>query len=270
MTNQPPSRGARLTGALTGAQLTALLDVLLDALDEAQVADLSSHLDPDTGKVLASLFQTKQEKKREVLSEVSLMKQWRTLWNRWDNVVGEVGDEDGEYAFIDEDWESPYFASDALAEDLDEIARDMFPLLASVHELGDEEADVFVNALAELADAIEEYPEWMGGGEEYCYLEPTTTRCLLQWEWLNAEHGDEPGRVLVNTLVDIDQTLNFVYWHEDTLVEFFLELPEAVRKDIFNYFTQLKGDPAWESRLESDHSEWARIYQEYELIDTKP
>jgi hypothetical protein len=55
------------------------------------------------------------------VSNRKLLEIWNDLWGRWNSHVCEVGDEEGEYVFKDNDWEPPYFDPTALAEDLEQI-----------------------------------------------------------------------------------------------------------------------------------------------------
>ena len=46
----------------------------------------------------------------------------------------------------------------------------MLPLLKKIHEIGEEDDDVFEGALLGIESGIEGYPEWMGADQDRCIL----------------------------------------------------------------------------------------------------
>ena len=51
------------------------------------------------------------------------MEYWSSLWRNYDDIISEVGDEEGKYAVQDHHWEEPYFDGGSLALDLEPIAK---------------------------------------------------------------------------------------------------------------------------------------------------
>ena len=97
------------------------------------------------------------------------MEFWDSLWGKFDDAMGELGDEDGKYAVQDHHWESPYFDGSSLADDLEPIAKDMLKLIEDVYdEVND--PNLFLNSMQEMDDQIHHYPEWMrinSGGKNH-------------------------------------------------------------------------------------------------------
>ncbi|MDM8547879.1 hypothetical protein QUF61_15430 [Candidatus Venteria ishoeyi] len=197
-------------------------------------------------------------------SNEKLEQKWKAVWAQWNDIINEVGDEDGEYISQEEDWEPPYFDGEELTADLETVALDIFPLLEPIYALGIEDENLFFNALEELGDAIRSYPEWMG--MEYvdpCYLERQTSHCMFQWLYLCAKDDAQPTAFLLESLVALEDVTPQVNWHNDSLIEFFDKQTEAMQRAVFAYFQQNHETTEWQSRLNSKYNAWSLIYQNY-------
>ena len=128
-----------------------------------------------------------RDKTRQLTSLQRTMDYWSSLWRNYDDIISEVGDEEGKYAVQDHHWEEPYFDGGSLALDLEPIANDMLTLMADVYDEVDD-PDLFLKALEEIDDQIGSYPEWMGADHgEPCVLEEKLTQCLLKWLVLSSQ-----------------------------------------------------------------------------------
>ena len=89
-----------------------LLDILADTRALLRLPEELRALDSD----LAGTVQTLVSKADtvaanhpdEAVSKQKLLQMWDDLWGRWNSHVCEVGDEQGDYAIKDSDWEPPY------------------------------------------------------------------------------------------------------------------------------------------------------------------
>ena len=256
--------GQKLVSGLTTAQTARLLDAVFALWDASKIDTLMTEIDQDTAVTLSRLLKSDPEGSIEcVVSDEKYAEQWRQLWEDWNAVVMEVGDEEGEYVEKDADWEPPYFDGTAVTIDLEKIAIKMMPMMEKVYALGIEEAEVFSLALEELEVAIRDYPEWMGAEESECYLEPVSTQCLLKWECLWANDKPNPAIIFVERIYDIESTLETIAWDRDAFVDFFLALPEKSQKQIYDHLTPQKDDARWKRVLNSTYSGWSKVYHEY-------
>jgi hypothetical protein len=150
--------GQLLMKSLTSDQIALLLDVVANGFDLSRYMDDLKKADPDmattVGKVLKSRG-TKAEagKGTRLVSDQRSIENWNSLWRQWDDVVAEVGNEDGKYTVQDHHWEAPYFAGGYLALDLEPIAGDMLGLIDDVYGLV-KDPDLYFGALEEIEENI--------------------------------------------------------------------------------------------------------------------
>ena len=122
LSGSKPGWGKKLLEALTRDQIETLLDVLADTgallrLPE-QLRAVDSDLADTVQRLVGEADTVAAKDSDAAVSKQKLLEIWDDLWGRWNDHVCEVGDEDGEYAIKDEDWDPPYFDPTALSEDL--------------------------------------------------------------------------------------------------------------------------------------------------------
>ena len=258
------SIGQQLVNGLTTAQTIRLLDAVFALWDSPKVDKLLARIDTDTAVVLSRVLRPDTESAVEpVVSDEKFAQAWQELWGEWEAVALEIGDEEGEYAYQDADWEPPYFDGSAVAADLEPIAQKMLPMLEKVHALGLEQENIFRAALQELEANVAGYPEWMGAEHSEFCLGSATTRCVLQWEWLIASETADAAATFIDRIRDIPKTLAMIDWEEAAFVDFFRGLPEKAQQQLYDYFTAHQDEPQWREELESPYSVWSTIYQAY-------
>ena len=125
--------GKRLLKALTKDQLARLLSAIFHLLSEQKIRDLLRIVDPDIKSTLSQLLTKKKPEK--IISDQKFIEEWHKLWAEWNNIVSDVGDEEGSYVFQEYHWEEPYFDCSALSLDLDKVASKMYPCLEKIHQL---------------------------------------------------------------------------------------------------------------------------------------
>lgn len=179
---------------------------------------------------------------------------WNSLWRQWDNLVFEVGDEEGKYAVQDAHWEPPYFDGFTLAEDLDQIAVDMLPLIDDVYAPAKNPV-LFSEALEEIAANITSYPEWMEvESDEGSTLGVNTTRCILKWLWLSSRNDSHPGQAFLDKVYEIEDNLSMISLDENESVDFFTKkLPNEVCREIYECFKSDKCRTNFDNLYTSRH-----------------
>ena len=257
--------GKILVESLTTDQIVLLLDVVFSAGDINRFADRLKNADSDMAETVIKVLKMAHDKGGKspvgrVASDQRTIEYWNALWNHWDSLVSEVGDEEGKYAVQEEHWEPPYFDASALAYDLDGVAADMLDLIDDVYDLVDS-PDLFAEALDEINSSISFYPEWMGVEyDEECVLGKNATCCILKWLWLSSQKDAHPGKTFLNKVCEIEDQYNMVNLDKNARVDFFAELPTEVCREIYGC---LKNNDC-RGNLDNVYSVWHKIYHLFE------
>ena len=257
------SLGHKILQALTQDQVVELLNEIFSSQNNEEIASLLENLDPDISSTLDLYLnpkKTSKKPKRKVVSNEKLMEEWRDLWGDWEEIIFNAGNEKGEYVHQDYHWEEPYFSHDDVVEDLENIAKKMWPLVDKVHSLEICEDNEFEDALKDVSSSIQDLPEWLGADYERCMVGPVTTKCILQWDWLTAEAHKNSAVSFVKRIIEFDSELGLFYLNDEAIVEFFLSLPDKARKEIYDDITGKKNARFWQPHLSSSLSKWYRIY----------
>ena len=255
--------GEILVGCLTKDQIAHLLNVVLSGKDVAEYADELKEVDSDMAETVEKIVALSSDKTRKcpvrhLASNKRILEHWDSLWSRWDSIVLEVGDEDGKYAIQDVDWEPPYFDGYTLAEDLDEIARDMLPHMDEIYDMVKKPA-LFYDAIKEIDSNIRSYPEWFGG-DDGCPLGKHFTQCVLKWLWLGVQNDIHPGTVFLTRVCSLEEEFDNVSLDDDESISFFAKLPDMVCQEVYEQFMSNK----YRQRVEETHSTLHKINHIYE------
>lgn len=262
------SIGKFLVESLTLEQVSSLLDVLFSEQNINRFIDSFEKADPDMAGTVRKILKTgtrKIEKMSEAVnlnlaSNQRIMEHWDSLWSKWNDLVAEVGDENGKYAQHEAHWEPAYFNGSALADDLEPIAGEMLSLIDDVYPLAGN-PDLFSEALEEISDNISNYPEWMDIEDgEGCTLGRNAARCVMKWLWLSVQNDPKPGSALLNKVVDIEKKIDLVELDDQACADFFVTLPEETCREIY---ACLKSERL-RYRVDSVHLKWHRILHHYE------
>jgi hypothetical protein len=261
--SEPLVLGQELVDSLTAPQIKALLGVVakagvLESLG-AQLQAADSDMATTVQRLLARTPQGSATDATPPHSTQKILESWQDLWDRWDSHVSEVGDEEGAYASQEHHWEPPCFDPYSLSDDLDQVAKDMLNWIGTVHPLVCN-PDLFLDALTELDDAIESYPEWMNASEEPCVLGNNATRCVLEWTWRSLQEKPQPGAEFLQRIRGLDNDLSSAGLSLDECSRFFATLPEEVCREIYRCLSQPEYDQARADR----YSVWHRIHFDYE------
>ena len=259
MNEASQSWGKKLLGALTEEQIERLLDVVtstgaLEKLDEPLQA-----VDPDLAQTVRALISSAESASaaspEAKVSDQKALETWNELWGEWEDHVSEVGDEEGEYAVREPEWDPPYFDSTALAGDLEKIAQQMLEWLDRVFPL-DDEPNLFAQALKGIDENINRYPEWMSGDGDSCALGPHATACVLRWTWRTCEGQAARGREFLQRIYGLEQECKRVGLDGEQCFKFFAALPEESWQEIH---ARLSEEEYTEAR-EDTRSVWHRIH----------
>jgi len=257
--------GQMLVESLTSEQIAGLLTVISSASDLNLYMEKFEETDPDMAaavkRILALGSDSKGRPKTKPLASLKrTMESWGSLWQRYDDIISEVGDENGRYAVEDHHWEPPYFDGSSLAYDLEPIAEKMLTIMDEVYdEVND--PDLFHNALEEIHVQIGAYPEWMGAEHgEPCVLEEKMTQCVLKWLWLSSEKSAYGGETFVENVLDLENESEMVLLERSVLAGFFLQLPDSECRAIYGFLK--KGNH--HADLDNTYSAWHQIKHGYE------
>jgi hypothetical protein len=257
------SLGKKLLDALTEEQIERLLDVVtstgaLEKLDEPLQA-----IDPDLAQTVRALISSAESASaaspQAKMSDQKALETWNELWGEWEGHVSEVGDEDGEYAVREPEWDPPYFDSAALANDLEKIAEQMIEWLDRAFPL-DHEPNLFAQALKGIDENINRYPEWMSCDDGFCGLGPHATACVLRWTWRACEGQAARGREFLQRIYGLEQKCKRVGLDGEQCFKFFAALPEEFWQEIHTCL----GEEEYTIAREDTRSVWHRIHHHME------
>ncbi len=257
--------GQMLVESLTSEQIAGLLTVISSSSNLNLHMEKFEETDPDMAaavkRILALGSDSKGRPKTKPLASLKrTMESWESLWHNYDDIISEVGDEDGRYAVEDHHWEPPYFDGSSLAYDLEPIAEKMLTIMEEVYdEVND--PDLFHNALEEIDVQIGAYPEWMGAEHgEPCLLEEKMTQCVLKWLWLSSKKRTDRGEIFVEQVLELENVFEMVELESKALVGFLVELSESACRGIYEFLKM--GDHR--ADLDNTYSAWHQIKHEYE------
>ena len=267
-THVVPGIGNQLFEALTQPEIAQLLEVLFEALSPDLRAAALDHLPPDTKQTIMAILSPSEadahmKTQPAAVSSAKLAETWSNLWRTWDKIVLEASDEDGDYIVQEAHWEPPYFDEYTFIKNLEQVAKQMRPLLEDAFHNGASHDTNFAEALASMEDEVASgLPEWMemfdGIG-----LEEHLTYCLLHWEWLesNAEGLDAFSFAL--RVRDWEETFAYIYLDENTLLDYFTALSETDQQHIFEGMTRHQADPEWKTVLANTYNHWHGLHLYY-------
>ena len=265
MKDKEPRIGQLLMKSLTAEQIVCMLEVVASAGGLKSLMDDFKKADPDMAATIDNILKggrsaTDRKTERRLASHKRTMEYWNSLWRHWREIVAEVGDEEGKYAVQDHHWEEPYFDGSFFASDLEPIARDMLGLIDDVYK-SVEDPELFTEALDDIEQNIASYPEWMG--VEYgepSELEKNATLCVLKWLWSGLQHEPLLGIILIEKVLEIEESYELLYLNQNALVEFFIKLPADACREIY---THLQGE-THTIDLSNVYSPWHQINHNYE------
>jgi hypothetical protein len=229
--------GKAIFAALTQQEIAGLLDVLFTLLPADLNQQALEQLPPDTRHTLEQILSPPLAASKMTATAdqpISLAKQaetWSALWDRWDEIVAEAAQEEGDYIVQEEHWEPPYFDDYAVVQDLEEVAAKMLPLVKLAYENRFAPDMGFGAAIADAEDDISSsLPDWIGI-ENGFDLPTNLTRCLLTWERLLANEEGEDAFGFAQRVRQWEDEFAYSRLDPKCVVDFLAELPEAMSRD---------------------------------------
>jgi hypothetical protein len=261
--------GQQFLAALTQNEIAHLLEVLIGTLSPDMLENVLEQLQPDTRHTVQTILvpldpsHPTQEKQAPSASLAKLEQTWSALWKEWDNIVNEAAREDGNYLVRERHWEEPYFDSTSFVSDLEQVAKQMQPLLRTAFENEFVPATSFIDALLEAdADIMAALPEWIYLDDGY-YLDEHMTTCLLEWEWLEVQEETSDVFLLAQRLREWEEESSYAKLAHVTFLEFFNHLPDEQQQQAFSGLTTNKDTPLWQPVLTNTFSRWHDLYMRY-------
>ena len=275
MTREKDQLWERIEHELSRDERRAVFVGALTALDGPGRDRLLARLEPDTAAAVRRLLEpapagrTKSRRGgRSRPSKAKVREQWDEAWDDWTAAISETCFEDGAYVVQDNDWETPYLDTSALADHLESVAARLVELLPRVvaDQLDDEPnpVEVFANSAEEAGLGL---PEWFGEPDWYGLWGPAATTCLLRWEWLT-ELQSEGERRDGGPFAFLDRMrvaeARAERWRMDgaALVDFVLGLDEATQRAMLAGIEQDARGPHWDAVLDSPDSKWFALRRE--------
>jgi hypothetical protein len=260
------SLSTQIIEAFTQQEVTQLIEVLLGVLSSQQTEQAIAQLAPDTQQTLQQILApSPTPKKTQAAGAVSLAKQqqtWSKLWNNWNAIIDEAEKEKGKYIVQEVRWEAPYFDTTTFAEDLEEVADKMRPLVKIAFEKNFTPDDGFIPALQEAEAVMSSSGEdWMEMADGL-YLESQLTYCLLEWEWLTIQEQGQDAFGFVQHIRQEEIQLQQVSFDSEAVLDFLTQLPETNQRRILAGLTADQKSPPWVQVLTDTASHWHQLYLE--------
>lgn len=261
--------GKAIFAALTQQEIAGLLDVLFTLLPPDLNQQALEQLPPDTRHTLEQILSPPlaASKVTETPDQpISLAKQaetWSALWDRWDEIVAEAAQEEGDYIVQEVHWKPPYFDDFALVEDLEKVAAKMLPLVKIAFGNRFAPDMGFGAAIADAEDEISgSLPDWIGIDNGFD-LPSNLTRCLLTWERLLADEESEDAFGFAQRVRQWEDDFSHSQLDSNCVIDFFAELSEADERCILRGLIANKDNALWKLPLTSKYSHWHGLYSYY-------
>jgi hypothetical protein len=255
---------AALSAALSDAEIDSTLVAALLALDAAGMDRVVARLGADTGALVRSIVSPKhldggRLAPRAATTGAKLRQEWARAWATWEACVDESNDEDGKYVVQDHDWEAPYLDTGSIADDLEQAAAQIQPLLSRIIDANlcaptFRFADVIRDTADEIGGGL---PDWMDGSWDPAWFGPVATRCLLDAEWRICQRAGTGAFECVDALLALEQSLGKAHLSNKAIEAFLLGLPEATQREIVAGIDQHRGSVNWKRVLGISTSGWS-------------
>lgn len=256
----------RLLNGLTEEEIAQLIDALFGVLSQKLQDIAIAKLNPATQKTVRQILALPSTITEDPASEtpvISLAKQaqtWCNLWQDWDGIVWEASQEEGQYMTQEAHWEPPYFDTTAFTEDLEVVAEKMLPLIQTVfeHDLTPNRSfiPVLLEVESQILNGLEEWIELTDG----LPLGRQVTQCVLAWEWLLYSRQEENGFNFAKKIRQSELEFLEITFDDDAMLDFFIQLPETGRENIFVGLTANRETLFWKEALNNLNSYWHKIY----------
>lgn len=260
--------GRQICAALAQHEINHLLDVVFTTLpSEAQEAMLAQ-LNPDTNQTIQQILSPSTpdnlplgDPKRPA-SLAKLQQTWSKLWREWDDIVFAAAEEDGRYVTQELEWEPPAFDTIALAEDLEQVATRMLPILQIAFDKGFFPDTSFAQALLEAEAGVSKSMSDGMGVTEKIHLGSKLTSCVLQWEWMLNLEEEQDAYHFAKRVRQWQERFSLIMLANNAIAHFFTQLSQDDGRCIFDGLSVDREASLWQTVLESKSSNWHILYQQ--------
>jgi hypothetical protein len=257
----------RIEHALSDEEIRRVLGSALLTLDDIGRKRLCARLAPETAMALTAALDPPRRGAQAskpavvVAGKGKLRQEWDRLWQEWEEVVGETGDEHGSYVEQDAEWEPPYVVTSSIATDLDAIAKRMRSLMPRVLAENIAPDFSFAEAIRDMDNALYAgLPDWMDATSgDPCYLGTEITACLIEWEWTVARREGHDAVAFLDSIRDLETQLTKVELDHKTITTFVLGLSEAELRGLLASMGRQRSSERWVDAFTQAHGCWAEI-----------
>ncbi|MCK5804801.1 MAG: hypothetical protein KAI66_18330, partial [Lentisphaeria bacterium] len=251
----------QLVEGLTSEQFAGLLARLLDRMPEEGWAEFCDGLDRDVASVFRRLLSPPPavpppDETARSTSDAKFAEQFQSVLGGMRGLLLDLGDEDGDYVFQENDWEQPDFDAPRLASDIERYAKDLLPLLVRAAKLELEDEGLFTGLCEEISDGIGMYPDHIYT-EEGVGLERTATECVVKWLDL---HADTEGSFLDKLVAFIDAP-GCVGFDDGAILTYLLDgWPEDRQRSLYDAIQHRRlSDDAFRRKSDRPRDLWYEI-----------
>jgi len=253
--NDRNSTGYHIYKSLTEKQLISLLDEIFSQLDEKKIGKILGNLDNDISATLTSIFSLKDSTEEgsviSIASDEKCIEEWNSLWEEWERIASQVGDDKGIYVNDDDDSDEVIFDGDKLMEDLEIIGKRMLPLIQKIYRLNISENNIFLKKMGEIDNAIKDYSGWVR--TDFDYFEWNTgydlTSALLEWEWLEVKAKKLSVEEYLRYFIELESKFYNFPLNSAAYDNFFVFMAEENAKEIYEHIKEHINEEPWTGKF---------------------
>ncbi len=255
-------RVQKLLEGLTSGQISDLLMQLINAMSEEDRKRFADELEPDVAEVFtaAAVSPGKNEGAEEgPTTDAKFLQEFRDIVGDIHGIIMEVGDEEGAYILQEYHWETPSFDPYTLAEDIENCAQKLLPMLERAAKTGEEGEDLFLDMCEALSESIDYYPEYIYT-EEGAFFNQAATECSVVWLHLHSETEAQFLDKMIE-FIHADHCISF----EDSVIQKILvrQRPEAKRREFYQALcARVETDYSFREETATPHTLWHNVYYE--------
>jgi len=252
-------RVQKLIKGLTSGQIADLLMQILNEMSEEERRQFAGKLEPDIAEVFTSAVVSPKdvEETEEIpTTDAKFLQEFRSVAGDIHGIIMEVGDEEGEYILQEYHWEPPSFDPYKLAEDIDECAQKLLPMLERAASTGQEDENLFMDMCQAVTEMIEYYPDYIYT-EEGVFFNQAATECAVVWLDLHSETETQFLDKILE-LINADHCVSF----EESVIQKVLvrQRPEEKRHKFYQAIgARIDSDKSFSKEVETPHTLWHNV-----------
>ncbi len=252
-------RVQNLLKGLTSRQIADLLMQLLNAMSEEERKQFADGLEADVAEVFktAIVSPERTEKTEESpTTDDKFMQEFRGVVGDIHGLIMEVGDEEGEYILQEHHWEPPSFDPYKLADDIDECAQKLLPMLERAAGTGKEDENLFMDMCEAVSETIDYYPDYIYT-EEGVFFNQVATECVIVWLELHSETKTQ----FLNKIIEFINADHCVTLDENAIKKVLVgQRPAGKRRDFYQAIgVRIDSDELFREQTQTAHTLWHNV-----------